>query len=87
MTAATPLRPRLEANAAGIGHISLNPGAVDGRAHGAAFPQRRRAALSQPRALKRCASRRAPRPMCWPAPRIMPNTITLVKIGEFVAFR
>ncbi|QPB19126.1 adenylate/guanylate cyclase domain-containing protein [Rhizobium sp. 007] len=26
INAATPLRPRLEANAAGIGHISLNPG-------------------------------------------------------------
>jgi adenylate cyclase len=26
ITAATPLRPQLEANAAGIGHISLNPG-------------------------------------------------------------
>ncbi|NKF34337.1 adenylate/guanylate cyclase domain-containing protein, partial [Pseudomonas sp. BGM005] len=26
LSASTPLRPQLEANAAGLGHISLNPG-------------------------------------------------------------
>jgi adenylate cyclase len=82
--AATPLRPEFEANAAGIGHISLNPG--DPSAVARAVPL----FLSDGKQLYPNLALEALRVAQGASTYVLagitnvPNTITLVKIGEFV---
>jgi adenylate cyclase len=84
ITGATPLRPQLEANAAGIGHISLNPG--DPSAVVRTVPL----LLSDGRQLYPNLAIEALRVALGASTYVLadapdiPDTITLIRIGDFV---
>ncbi|MEI2296949.1 CHASE2 domain-containing protein [Ensifer sp. MJa1] len=84
LRAATPLRPQLEANAAGLGHISLNPGSSSAVVRAAPlflsdgqqfYPSLALEALRVAQGASTYVLAAAPQ---------VANTLTAVKIGDFV---
>jgi adenylate cyclase len=82
--AATPLRPQLEANAAGIGHISLNPGAASNVVRAVPLVLSDGEQLYPNLALEALrVAQGASTYLLADAPNV-PDTITQVKIGDFI---
>jgi adenylate cyclase len=82
--AATPLRPQLEANATGIGHISLNPGAASNVVRAVPLVLSDGEQLYPNLALEALrVAQGASTYVLADAPSV-PDTITQVKIGDFI---
>ncbi|PSH67859.1 adenylate/guanylate cyclase domain-containing protein [Phyllobacterium brassicacearum] len=84
MKAATPLRPQLEANAAGIGHISLNPGAASTVVRAVPLFLSDGKQLYPNLALEALRVAQGASTYVIAGATNVPDTMTHVKIGEFV---
>ena len=84
MTAATPLLPELEANAAGIGHISLNPGDPSAVVRTVPLFVSDGEQLYPNLAIEALRVAQGASTYVLAGATDVPNTITMVKIGEFV---
>ena len=84
MTAATPLRPQLEANAAGIGHISLNPGDPSAVVRVVPLFLSDGEQLYPNLAIEALRVAQGASTYVLAGATDVPDTITLVKIGEFI---
>jgi adenylate cyclase len=84
ITAATPLRPELEANAAGIGHISLNPGDPSAVVRAVPLFLSDGDQLYPNLAIEALRVAQGASTYVLAGATDVPNTITLVKIGDFV---
>jgi adenylate cyclase len=82
--AATPLQPQLEANAAGIGHISLNPGASSAVVRAVPLFLSDGKQLYPNLALEALRVAQGASTYVLDGAPDTPNTITRVKIGDFV---
>ncbi|ATU90972.1 CHASE2 domain-containing protein [Phyllobacterium zundukense] len=82
--AATPLRPQLEANAAGIGHISLNPGSASNVVRAVPLFLSDGEQLYPNLALEALRVAQGASTYVIAGAANVPDTMTLVKIGEFV---
>ncbi|MBB3144412.1 adenylate cyclase [Phyllobacterium trifolii] len=82
--AATPLRPEFEANAAGIGHISLNPGDPSAVVRAVPLFLSDGEQLYPNLALEALRVAQGASTYVLAGATNVPNTITMVKIGEFV---
>ena len=82
--AATPLRPQLEANAAGIGHISLNPGNSSAVVRTVPLFLSDGEQLYPNLALEALRVAQGASTYLLTGATDAPNTITSVKIGDFV---
>lgn len=82
--AATPLRPQLEANAAGIGHISLNPGDPSAVVRTVPLFLSDGEQLYPNLAIEALRVAQGASTYVLAGVTDVPDTITLVKIGEFV---
>ncbi|MEK1853887.1 MAG: adenylate/guanylate cyclase domain-containing protein [Phyllobacterium sp.] len=82
--AATPLRPQLEANAAGIGHISLNPGAASNVVRAVPLFLSDGEQLYPNLALEALRVAQGASTYVLAGAANVPDTLTLIKIGEFV---
>ena len=81
---ATPLRPQLEANAAGIGHISLNPGDPSAVVRAVPLFLSDGEQLYPNLALEALRVAQGASTYVLAGAPDVPDTMTLVKIGEFV---
>ncbi|WEX76077.1 adenylate/guanylate cyclase domain-containing protein [Sinorhizobium numidicum] len=84
LTAATPLRPQLEANAAGIGHISLNPGSRSAIVRAVPLLLSDGEQLYPNLALEALRVAQGASTYLLAGATDVPDTITLVKVGDFV---
>ncbi len=84
MKAATPLRPQLEANAAGIGHISLNPGAASTVVRAVPLFLSDGKQLYPNLALEALRVAQGASTYVIAGATNVPDTMTHVKVGEFV---
>ncbi|MBB3235473.1 adenylate cyclase [Phyllobacterium endophyticum] len=84
MNGATPLRPEFEANAIGIGHISLNPGNPSAVVRTVPLFLSDGEQLYPNLALEALRVAQGASTYVLAGATNVPNTITLVKIGEFV---
>lgn len=82
--AATPLQPQLEANAAGLGHISLNPGASSAVVRAVPLFLSDGKQLYPNLALEALRVAQGASTYVLDAAPDTPNTLTQVKIGDFV---
>ncbi|NEI69099.1 CHASE2 domain-containing protein [Rhizobium lusitanum] len=82
--AATPLQPKLEANAAGLGHISLNPGASSAVVRSVPLFLSSGKQLYPSLALEALRVAQGASTYILDAAPDTPNTLTRVKIGNFV---
>ncbi len=82
--AATPLQPQLEANAAGLGHISLNPGASSAVVRAVPLFLSDGKQLYPNLALEALRVAQGASTYVLDAAPDTPNTLTRVKIGDFV---
>ncbi len=84
LKAATPLRPQLEANAAGIGHISLNPGDPSSVVRAVPLFLTDGEQLYPSLALEALRIAQGASTYVIAGAPDAPNTMTMVKIGDFV---
>ncbi|MBB5575984.1 CHASE2 domain-containing protein [Rhizobium paranaense] len=84
LKAATPLQPRFEANAAGLGHISLNPGASSAVVRAVPLFLSDGKQLYPNLALEALRVAQGASTYILDAAADKPNTLTRVKIGDFV---
>ncbi len=84
MTAATPLRPQLEAAATGIGHISLNPGRSTATVRAVPLFLSDGAQLYPNLALEALRVAQGASTYVVASADDVPNTITAIKVGDFV---
>jgi adenylate cyclase len=82
--AATPLLPQLEANAAGIGHISLNPGASSAVVRAVPLFLSDGSQLYPSLALEALRVAQGASTYLLAGAADAPNTMTLAKIGDFI---
>ncbi len=82
--AATPLQPQLQANAAGLGHISLNPGASSAVVRAVPLFLSDGKQLYPSLALEALRVAQGASTYVLDAAPNTPNTLTRVKIGDFV---
>ncbi|RVM85444.1 CHASE2 domain-containing protein, partial [Sinorhizobium meliloti] len=84
LTAATPLRPQLEARAAGLGHISLNPGSRSAVVRSVPLLLSDGEQLYPNLALEALRVAQGASTYIVAGAPDAPDTITLIKVGEFV---
>jgi adenylate cyclase len=84
MTAATPLRPQLEAAAAGIGHISLNPGRSTATVRAVPLFLSDGTQLYPNLALEALRVAQGASTYVVASADDVPDTITAIKVGDFV---
>ncbi|MBZ9657279.1 CHASE2 domain-containing protein [Phyllobacterium lublinensis] len=84
MRGATPLRPQLEANATGIGHISLNPGAASTVVRAVPLFLSDGTQLFPNLALEALRVAQGASTYIVAGATNVPNTMTHVKIGDFI---
>ncbi len=84
LAAATPLRPQFETNAAGIGHISLNPGSPSAVVRAVPLLLSDGEQLYPNLALEALRVAQGASTYVLAGAPDAPNTITLIKVGDFV---
>jgi adenylate cyclase len=83
MVSATPLRPELEANAAGIGHISLNPGSSSAVVRAVPLFLSDGEQLYPSLALEALRVAQGATTYVLAGVADVPDTITMIKVGDF----